>query len=74
MAGSVAYDTIRVGIPIITVQRQGIGLADAATNAFIAASCDGLFVRPDSLLPPVLHPLPASFCRNIFCTFLQPLL
>ena len=45
VAGSVAFDTVRVGAPVITIQHQGFGLADAATSAFVAASCDGLFVR-----------------------------
>lgn len=53
VAGSVAYDTMRVGEPVITVQNQGIGLADATTDAFIAASCDGLFVCPST--PSPLH-------------------
>ena len=44
VAGSVAFDTVGVGEPTITIQRQGIGLADATTNAFTSASCDGLFV------------------------------
>ena len=44
VAGSVAYDSVRVGEPVITISHQGFGLADATTNAFVAASCDGLFV------------------------------
>ncbi|CAL5221878.1 g4141 [Coccomyxa viridis] len=43
VAGSVAFDTVRVGQPTVTIHRQGIGLAAATTSAFISASCDGLF-------------------------------
>jgi len=55
VAGSVAYDTMRVGEPVITVQNQGIGLADATTDAFIAASCDGLFVCPSTPHHCIMH-------------------
>ena len=46
VAGSVAFDTVAVGEPAITLHSQGIGLAAATTSAFVSASCDGLFVRP----------------------------
>ena len=53
VAGSVAFDTVRVGQPTVTIHRQGIGLAAATTSAFISASCDGLFV---GLSCPVTRP------------------
>ena len=53
VAGSVAFDTVRVGEPTVKIQRQGIGLADATTNAFTSASCDGLFVSFLSFRPSI---------------------
>ena len=59
VAGSVAFDTVRLGTPTITIQRQGIGLADATTSAFVSASCDGLFV---SHLPRLTASLSCRIC------------
>ncbi len=44
--GTTVYDSLQVAAPPITIQRQGFGLAEQASDAFTVASCDGLFVRP----------------------------
>lgn len=48
VAGTVAADTLTVGN--ITVKNQGFGLVLRASTDFLDISCDGLFVRPFTLL------------------------
>ena len=44
--GTTVYDSLQLAAPPITIERQGFGLAEQVSEAFVVASCDGLFVRP----------------------------
>ena len=44
VVGQVAYDTVSLGNPTVTISNQGFGLATDSTSDFLSTSCDGLWV------------------------------